>query len=143
MIVRATEHVAALEHAALAGFSNRGPCRSKQRRPPHRRHWPRPTGSAADRPGPEVVVDFADYVTAAQARAAGLPPVRSDTRPDIGDPVSTPTPDPSCPGEHMNPHQPFPTTLPDAIDAAADGCCRHGRDCQADCPVEGGPAEEM
>ena len=75
MIVRATEHVVALEHAVLAAFSDRAPCRSKQRRPPSPaalveadRLRGRPP-----RPGQEVVIDFADYVAAAQARTTAIP----------------------------------------------------------------------
>jgi len=34
VVVRADEHVVALEHAVLAGFTDRAPCRSKERRPP-------------------------------------------------------------------------------------------------------------
>lgn len=34
VVARASEHVVALEHAVLAAFSDRAPCRSKQRRPP-------------------------------------------------------------------------------------------------------------
>ena len=74
VIARATEHVAALEHAVLAAFSDRAPCRSKQRRPPSAAAL-----SEADRlhgqppqPGQQVVIDFADYVAAAQARTAGF-----------------------------------------------------------------------
>ena len=75
VIARATEHVAALEHAVLAGFSDRAPCRSKQRRPPS----PAALSEAArlrgqpPQPGQQVVIDFADYVAAAQARTAGFP----------------------------------------------------------------------
>lgn len=73
-VVRATEHVVALEHAVLAAFSDRAPCRSKQRRPPS------PAAlTEADRlsgqppePGQQVVIDFADYVAAAQARTTGF-----------------------------------------------------------------------
>jgi hypothetical protein len=81
VIVRAAEHVVALEHAVLAAFSDRAPCRSKQRRPPS----PEALAEAdrlrgrPPRPGEEVVIDFADYVAAAQARATGLPP---DQTPD-------------------------------------------------------------
>ena len=73
VIARHNQHVTALETAVLAGFSDRAPCRSKQRRPP--------TAAAlaeADRlrgraqPGQQVVVDFAAYITA--ARAAAAPP---------------------------------------------------------------------
>jgi transposase len=75
VIVRATEHVTALEHAVLAAFSDRAPCRSKQRRPPS------PAAlTEADRlrgqppqPGQQVVIDFADYVAAAAARSTGFP----------------------------------------------------------------------
>jgi hypothetical protein len=71
VIVRAAEHVAALERAVLAGFTDRAPCRSKQRRPPS------PAALAeADRlrgtvttAGEHVVVDLAAYAAAANAPA--------------------------------------------------------------------------
>src|SRR5680860_114929 len=69
VLARHDEHVVALERAVLAAFSDRAPCRSKQRRPPS------PAALAvADRlrgqppvPGQQVVIDFADYVVAAAA----------------------------------------------------------------------------
>ncbi len=86
MILRATEHVVALEHAVLATFSDRAPCRSKQRRPPS------PHALAeADRlrgrplqPGHQVVIDLADYVAAVQtrtARTAETPHEQTSTQP--------------------------------------------------------------
>lgn len=74
VIARAAEHVAALEHAVLAGFSDRAPCRSKQRRPPSpaaRAAAGRLTG-AVPSAGEHVVVDLADYAAAAQASPARL-----------------------------------------------------------------------
>jgi hypothetical protein len=69
VIVRAAEHVAALEHAVLAAFSDRAPCRSKQRRPPSvaaraEADQIRGIRTAGDR----VVVDLAAYAAAAQPR---------------------------------------------------------------------------
>lgn len=72
VIARAAEHVVALEHAVLAAFSDRAPCRSKQRRPPS------PDALAAavrlrgvvSAAGEHVVVDLADYAAAAGASAA-------------------------------------------------------------------------
>jgi len=72
--------VAALEHAVLAAFTDRAPCRSKLRRPPSeaaRAEAARLTSStpgvvAGDRPGEvggEVVVDFSRYAAAAADRA--------------------------------------------------------------------------
>lgn len=71
VIARATEHVTALEHAVLAAFSDRAPCRSKQRRPPSpaaRAEAGRLTGTVSS-PGERVVVDLADYAAAAHASA--------------------------------------------------------------------------
>jgi len=74
VIARHDQHVVALEHAVLAAFSDRAPCRSKERRPPS------PTALAAaallrggvSAAGDHVVVDLADYAAAAQASAATL-----------------------------------------------------------------------
>ncbi len=79
-VTRADEHVVALEHAVLAAFTDRAPCRSKLRRPPSeaaRAEAARLTSStpgvvAGDRPGEvggEVVVDFSRYAAAAADRA--------------------------------------------------------------------------
>lgn len=74
VIARAAEHVVALERAVLAAFSDRAPCRSKQRRPPS----PAALAEAArlrgavPAAGEHVVVDLADYAAAAQASAAPL-----------------------------------------------------------------------
>jgi transposase len=73
VIARHGEHVTALERAVLAGFSDRAPCRGKQRRPPTAAALAeagriRGQASAA---GQQVVVDFADYVAAANAGRAG------------------------------------------------------------------------
>ena len=70
-VIRHDEHVAAMERAVLAAFTDRAPCRHKLRRPPS------PAAVAeADRvraggaPGPaeQVVIDFAYYVAAAVDR---------------------------------------------------------------------------
>ena len=77
---RLDAHVAALEAAVLAAFSDRAPCRSKERRPPGpqaraeadrlRAAAPGATpGDLVAEVGGEVVVDFARYVTAAEDRA--------------------------------------------------------------------------
>lgn len=79
VIVRAAEHVAALEKAVLAGFSDRAPCRSKQRRPPSaaaRAEADRIRGAASATSrsataGERVVIDLAAYAAAAQPRTAG------------------------------------------------------------------------
>ncbi|MFZ5852217.1 MAG: Mu transposase domain-containing protein [Actinomycetota bacterium] len=70
-LARHGDHVTALERSVLARFSDRAPCRHKQRRPPSpaalaeatRLRGQQPSGS-----GEHVVVDFAAYVTAAAAR---------------------------------------------------------------------------
>jgi hypothetical protein len=74
VIARADDHVVALEHTVLAGFTDRAPCRSKQRRPPS------PTALAeaaqlrghAPAAGEHVVIDLGAYVAAAQASPATL-----------------------------------------------------------------------
>jgi hypothetical protein len=74
VIARAAEHVVALEHTVLAAFSDRAPCRSKQRRPPSPAALAeagRLRGAPAAA-GEHVVVDLADYAAAAQASAALL-----------------------------------------------------------------------
>ncbi|MGH3433419.1 MAG: Mu transposase domain-containing protein, partial [Thermocrispum sp.] len=72
VIVRAAEHVLALEHAVLATFSDRAPCRAKQRRPPSAaalaaadriRETSHSVG-AGQRAGERVVVDLAAYAAA-------------------------------------------------------------------------------
>jgi transposase len=76
VVVRADDHVVALEHAVLAGFTDRAPCRSKQRRPPSaaalaeaaRLAGTTTTSGAGD----QVVVDLADYAAAAHASPAQL-----------------------------------------------------------------------
>jgi transposase len=71
VIARHDQHVVALERAVLGTFSDRAPCRRKQRRPPS----PAALAEAARlRGGPpeagaHVVVDFTDYVNAAARRA--------------------------------------------------------------------------
>jgi transposase len=66
VVVRDAEHVAALERAVLAAFTDRAPCRAKVRRPPSVAAL-----AEADRlrgaqpaPGAHVVVDLAQYVAA-------------------------------------------------------------------------------
>ena len=74
VIARAAEHVVALEHTVLAAFSDRAPCRSKQRRPPSPAALAE-AGRLRGAPpaaGEHVVVDLADYAAAAQASAALL-----------------------------------------------------------------------
>ena len=72
VIARAAEHVVALEHAVLAAFSDRAPCRSKQRRPPSPAALAEAgrIRGAVSSAGEHVVVDLADYAAAAQAAAA-------------------------------------------------------------------------
>ena len=69
VIARADEHVVALEHAVLAAFSDRAPCRSKQRRPPSPAALAEAgrLKGAVSSAGERVVVDLADYAAAAQA----------------------------------------------------------------------------
>jgi transposase len=74
VIARHDEHVVALEHAVLAAFSDRAPCRSKERRPPSPAALTEARRLRGEQyeAGDHVVVDFADYVAAAQASAATL-----------------------------------------------------------------------
>lgn len=74
VIARAAEHVVALEHAVLAAFSDRAPCRSKQRRPPSLAALAEAgrLRGAVSSAGEHVVVDLADYAAAAQASTAHL-----------------------------------------------------------------------
>ncbi|MGH3493605.1 MAG: Mu transposase domain-containing protein [Sciscionella sp.] len=67
VIVRAAEHVTALEHAVLAAFTDRAPCRSKQRRPPSAAALAEAgrLNGAVSTAGEHVVVDLADYAAAA------------------------------------------------------------------------------
>jgi hypothetical protein len=80
-VIRAEEHVAALEKVVLASFADRPPCRRKHRRPP--------TAEALDEAnrirnrsrsvdGEQVVADFARYAAAAR-------PIRA-TRHEGGEP---------------------------------------------------------
>lgn len=71
-VVRAPEHVAALEKVVLANFADQPPCRRKHRRPPspaalaqaeHIRATRAGAGSVA---GEQVVLDFAAYAAAAR-----------------------------------------------------------------------------
>ena len=68
VIARQPGHVVALEHAVLAAFSDRAPCRSKERRPPSTAalaEAARLTG-AIPAAGEHVVVDLAAYAAATQ-----------------------------------------------------------------------------
>ena len=83
-VIRHDEHVTALEHAVLAAFTDRAPCRAKTRRPPSeaaRAEAARITATPAGggrggggavqvggEVGGEVVIDFARYVEAAADR---------------------------------------------------------------------------
>jgi len=70
------EHVVALETAALQGFSDRVPCARKQRRPPSAAALAAAEalrGHPADSAGERVVIDFAAYVTAANAATTTNP----------------------------------------------------------------------
>jgi hypothetical protein len=71
-LIRADEHVAALERAVLAALTDRGPCRHKTRRPPSPAalaEAERIRRAGAGLAGQQVVVDFAAY-------AAGTRPLR-------------------------------------------------------------------
>lgn len=73
IIARHETHVAALERSVLAGFTDRAPCRSKERRPPSPAalaEADRIRGVRTSGAGEQVVIDFAAYVTAAQAAGA-------------------------------------------------------------------------
>lgn len=77
VIVRDAGHVAALENAVLAGFSDRKPCNSKARRPPSAAALAeanRLREAAGAEPGQVVTVDFGAYISAAQASATGAAP---------------------------------------------------------------------
>jgi hypothetical protein len=66
-VVRDAGHVTALEHAVLAAFSDRAPCRGKTRRPPSaaaRAEAARLRGEPEPEPGLGRVVDFAAYAAA-------------------------------------------------------------------------------
>ena len=74
-VVRDTHHVAALEAAVLAGFSDRAACRAKTRRPPSptaRAEAARLRGQPDQTPAGRVV-DFAAY-------AAAVRPITSHAR---------------------------------------------------------------
>ena len=64
-VVRDAGHVTALEHAVLAAFSDRAPCRAKTRRPPSAAARAEAARLRGD-PEPELgrVVDFASYAAA-------------------------------------------------------------------------------
>ena len=66
-VIRDAGHVTALEHAVLAGFSDRAPCRAKTRRPPSAAalaEAARLRGRPEPEPGQGRVVDFAAYAAA-------------------------------------------------------------------------------
>lgn len=70
VIARHDEHVIALETAALQGFSGQLPCARKVRRPPSPAALAAADvlrGEPASTPGQRVVIDFAAYITAANA----------------------------------------------------------------------------
>ena len=80
VVVRQDEHVAALEAAVLGQFSDRAPCRSKERRPPSAAALSQAEairGSQSDAgqhaAGQHVVIDFARIVAAAAERTAPTP----------------------------------------------------------------------
>lgn len=75
VIARAAEHVTALEHAVLSAFSDRAPCRSKQRRPPSPAALAEAgrLRGAVSSAGQHVVVDLADYAVATRGSAASGP----------------------------------------------------------------------
>jgi hypothetical protein len=75
VIARHEAHVVALEHAVLAQFSDRAPCRRKQRRPPSTTALAEAGRIRGERPvtGEHVVVDFACYVAAAKAATSAVP----------------------------------------------------------------------
>ena len=85
VIARHDDHVVALEHAVLAAFTDRAPCRSKERRPPS----PAALAAAAllrgavASAGEHVVVDFADYAAAAHASAARLLAEHQDAHAEV------------------------------------------------------------
>jgi transposase len=74
VIARAAEHVVALEHVVLAGFSDRAPCRKKERRPPSTAALDEAAQLLGQVPlaGEHVVIDLSAYVAAAQASPATL-----------------------------------------------------------------------
>lgn len=82
VIARAAEHVVALEHAVLAAFTDRAPCRKKERRPPSptaldeaaqlRSQLRGQLPTAVPSAGEHVVIDLGAYVSAAHASAATL-----------------------------------------------------------------------
>ena len=74
VITRAGDHAVALERAVLAAFSDRAPCRSKERRPPSADAVAEATRlhAAAPAAGQHVVIDLGAYITAALASPATL-----------------------------------------------------------------------
>lgn len=83
-IVRATDHVAALQKKVLTEFTTAGPCRHKQRRPPSpaalaEADRVRGTTRPVDR---QVVVDLAVYAEAAQHRTQEAKTLPTATIPD-------------------------------------------------------------
>jgi len=80
-IARADDHVVALERAVLAAFTDRAPCRHKERRPPSAAALAEAAQLRGGVPaaGEHVVIDLSAYVTAAQASAATML-ARQETR---------------------------------------------------------------
>jgi transposase len=86
-VVRLDEHVAALEQAVLAAFTDRAPCRRKLRRPPSpaaRAEAARLRGQGVDVAAREVVVDFAAYAAAANERQQPVAPTGTEDGPEVG-----------------------------------------------------------
>lgn len=72
VVTRHDEHVAALEAAVLGQFSDRAPCRRKERRPPSVAALAQAEQIRGGQPGAgqHVVIDFAQIVAAAAERTA-------------------------------------------------------------------------
>lgn len=81
VVTRADNHVVALEAVVLAGFSDRAPCRSKERRPPSAAALAEAARLANTAPaaGEHVVIDLSAYVAAALASPSTLL-ARTETR---------------------------------------------------------------
>lgn len=80
-IVRADEHVAALEKVVLANFADRPACRRKHRRPPSPEavaEAERIRAGSSEVVGEQVVLDFARYV-------ADTRPLTTDREPTDGE----------------------------------------------------------
>ena len=75
-VVRHDEHVAAMERAVLAAFTDRAPCRRKLRRPPSAAATAEADllrAGGAPGPAEQVVIDFAHYAAAAADRQKPSP----------------------------------------------------------------------